>query len=144
MGGSPKKEQLDLLEQKIKFTLRPLINTINTSGMNRERRIQLDTLLLEISNLQQSLESRVEQEGSTETKIRLAGLVDSLYSLIKGAGIQVSLPERRQESRSHLAQGQEAAEIDLSAKSITIHNLSMGGIFLCYAIFFSLMLYEYF
>jgi hypothetical protein len=66
MGGSA-KEQLDLLEQKIKFTLRPLINTINTSGMNRERRNQLDDLLLEISNLQRTVEKHVDQEGSTES-----------------------------------------------------------------------------
>ena len=75
MGGTA-KENLDLLEQKIKFTLRPLINTINTSGMNRERKSQLDTLLLEISDLQHNLETHFEQEGSTEDKIRLTSLVD--------------------------------------------------------------------
>ena len=93
MGG-PAKEKLDLLEQKIKFTLRPLITTINTSGINRERRIELNNLLLEISDLQQSIENHLNQEESTESNMRLAGLVDSFYSLIKGAGIKVDLPER--------------------------------------------------
>ena len=62
MGGTA-KENLELLEQKIKFTLRPLINTINTSGMNRERKSQLDALLLEISDLRSNLEAHFEQEG---------------------------------------------------------------------------------
>ena len=95
MGGTA-KENLDLLEQKIKFTLRPLINTINASGMNRERKSQLDTLLLEISDLQRTLEAYFEHERSTEDKIRLTSLVDSLYAVIKGASVKVQLPERRE------------------------------------------------
>ena len=109
MGGSA-QEKLDLLEQKIKFTLRPLINSIKTSGMNRERRMELDDLLLEITNLQQSLEGSFEEEGSTENKIRLTGLVDYLYALIKGSTIQVKLPERRQDIRQEVHQDAEPAD----------------------------------
>ncbi len=126
MGGSA-KEQLDLLEQKIKFTLRPLLNSISTSGMNRERKNQLDSLLLEISNLQQTVESRVEQEGSTESRIRLTGLVDSFYSLIKGMGIQVDLPERRQHPRSDILLDEQAVDEASKSKDIRILNISMGG-----------------
>ena len=90
MGG-PAKEQLDLLDQRIKLTLRPLINSINISGMNRERRIQLDQLLLEISELQQTVDGLLEHEGSTEGETLLAGLVDYLYSLIRGAQIPSSI-----------------------------------------------------
>jgi hypothetical protein len=127
MGGSPKKEQLDLLEQKIKFTLRPLINTINTSGMNRERRIQLDTLLLEIFNLCKSIESHLEQQASTESKTRMAGLVDYLYSLTKGLDIQVELPERRQHPRDELSRDEQTPEKTSDTRDIRIVNISLGG-----------------
>lgn len=126
MGGSA-KEKLDLLEQKIKFTLRPLINNINTSGMNRKRRIQLDNLLLEISNLEQSIESYLEEEVSTESKIRLTSLVDYLYSLIKSSNIQVKLPERRQHPRSDVPIDEKLVDGVSRAKNIRILNLSMGG-----------------
>jgi len=126
MGGTA-KANLDLLEQKIKFTLRPLINTINTSGMNRERKSQLDTLLLEISGLQQNLETHFEQEGSTEDKIRLASLVDYLYSLTKGASVKVQLPERREYPRSDIRVEVQPTDETSQAKSIRILNLSIGG-----------------
>jgi len=126
MGGTA-KENLDLLEQKIKFTLRPLLNTINTSGMNRERKSQLDTLLLEISGLQHSLETHFEQEGSTEDKIRLTSLVDYLYSLIKGASVKVQLPERREYPRSDIQVEVQSTDETSQAKSIRILNLSIGG-----------------
>jgi len=126
MGGSI-KEQLDLLEQRIKFTLRPLINTINTSGMNRERRIQLDNLLLEISNLHETIESHLEQRGSTESKTRMAVLVDYLYSLIKGLDILVELPERRQHPRDELAQDEDIPDETSDTKDIRILNISLGG-----------------
>jgi hypothetical protein len=126
MGGST-KAQLDLLEQKIKFTLRPLINAINTSGMNRERRIQLDSLLLEISNLQQSLENQVKQEGMTESKIRLTGLEDYLYTVIKGADIQVDMPERRQQQTMEEGQRVETQEEAPKPKPVRILSLNMGG-----------------
>ena len=127
MGGSPKKEQLDLLEQKIKFTLRPLINTINTSGMDRERRIQLDALLLEISKLCKSIESHLEQQASTESETRMAGLVDYLYSLTKGLDIQVELPERRQHPRDELSQDEHAPDKTSDTRDIRIVNISLGG-----------------
>ena len=126
MGGTA-KENLDLLEQKIKFTLRPLINTINTSGMNRERKSQLDILLLEISDLQHNLETHFEQEGSTEDKIRLTSLVDYLYSLIKGASVELQLPERREYPRSDIQVDVQSTDETSQAKSIQILNLSMGG-----------------
>lgn len=126
MGGTA-KENLDLLEQKIKFTLRPLINTINTSGMNRERKSELDTLLLEISDLQHHLETHFEQEGSTEVKIRLTNLVDYLYSLIKGAKLKVQLPERRQYPRSDIQVEMQSSDETSQTKDIRILNLSMGG-----------------
>jgi hypothetical protein len=126
MGGTA-KENLDLLEQKIKFTLRPLLNTINTSGMNRERKSQLDTLLLEISGLQHNLETHFEQEGSTEDKIRLTSLVDYLYSLIKGASVKVQLPERREYPRSDIQVEVQSTDETSQAKSIRILNLSIGG-----------------
>jgi hypothetical protein len=126
MGGSA-QEKLDLLEQKIKFTLRPLINSIKTSGMNRERRIELDDLLLEITNLQQSLEGSFEEEGSTENKIRLTGLVDYLYALIKGSNIQVILPERRQDIRREVHQDGEPADAGSKEQKIRILNVSPGG-----------------
>jgi len=126
MGGTA-KENLDLLEQKIKFTLRPLLNAINTSGMNRERKSQLDTLLLEISGLQHSLETHFEQEGSTEDKIRLTSLVDYLYSLIKGASVKVQLPERREYPRSDIQVEVQSTDETSQAKSIRILNLSIGG-----------------
>jgi hypothetical protein len=126
MGGSA-KEQLDLLDEKIKLALRPLINNINTSGMNRERRIQLDSLLLEISDLRQIVESLLDQDDSTEGEIRLAGLVDHLNSLIKGAGVQVNLPERRQENQEDLAPEEGAVDEIATAKDIRILNISMGG-----------------
>jgi len=126
MGGTA-KENLDLLEQKIKFTLRPLINTINTSGMNRERKSQLDTLLLEISDLQHNLETHFKQEGSTEDKIRLTSLVDYLYSVIKGASVKVQLPERREYPRSDIQVDVQSTDETSQAKSIQILNLSMGG-----------------
>lgn len=126
MGGTA-KENLDLLEQKIKFTLRPLLNAINTSGMNRERKSQLDTLLLEISGLQHNLETHFEQEGSTEDKIRLTSLVDYLYSLIKGASVKVQLPERREYPRSDIQVEVQSTDETSQAKSIRILNLSIGG-----------------
>jgi hypothetical protein len=126
MGGTA-KENLDLLEQKIKFTLRPLLNTINTSGMNRERKSQLDTLLLEISGLQHNLETYFKQEGSTEDKIRLTSLVDYLYSLIKGASVKVQLPERREYPRSDIQVEVQSTDETSQAKGIRILNLSIGG-----------------
>ena len=126
MGGTA-KENLDLLEQKIKFTLRPLINTISTSGMNRERKSQLDTLLLEISDLQHNLETHFEHEGSTEDKIRLTSLVDNLYSVIKGASVKVQLPERREYPRSDIQVDVQSTDETSQAKPIQILNLSMGG-----------------
>jgi len=126
MGG-PAKEKLDLLEQKIKFTLRPLITTINTSGINRERRIELNNLLLEISDLQQSIENQLKQEESTESNIRLTGLVDSLYSFIKGAGIKVDLPERREHQRNEVEEVEQAVDETSKTESTRILNLSMGG-----------------
>ncbi|MCG6946257.1 MAG: PilZ domain-containing protein [Deltaproteobacteria bacterium] len=126
MGGTA-KENLDLLEQKIKFTLRPLINTINTSGMNRERKSQLDTLLLEISDLQRNLEVHFEQGGSTEDKSRLTSLVDYLYSLIKGTSVKVQLPERREYPRSDIQVEMQPTDETSQTKDIRILNLSMGG-----------------
>jgi hypothetical protein len=126
MGG-PTKEQLDLLEQEIKFTLRPLINSINTSGMSRERKIQLDDLLLEISNLQESIEDHLENEGSTEDKTRFTSLVDYLYALIKSASIEVKLPERREHPRQSVSEGGELFDQASQGKDIRILNLSMGG-----------------
>jgi hypothetical protein len=126
MGGTA-KENLDLLEQKIKFTLRPLINTINTSGMNRERKSQLDTLLLEISDLQRNLEVHFEQGGSTEDKSRLTSLVDYLYSLIKGMNVKVQLPERREYPRSDIQVEMQSTDETSQTKDIRILNLSMGG-----------------
>jgi hypothetical protein len=126
MGGTA-KENLDLLEQKIKFTLRPLINTINTSGMNRERKSQLDTLLLEISDLQGNLEAHFEQEGSTEDKSRLTSLVDYLYSLIKGTSVKVQLPERREYPRRDIQVQLQPTDETSQIKDIRILNLSMGG-----------------
>ena len=126
MGGFT-KEKLDLLEEKIKFTLRPLINSINTSGINRERRIKLDDLLLEISNLRVSIENHLELEGSTENKTRLTNLVDSLYALIKGASIQVKLPERREHPRKSMPEEEEVVEEASETKNIRILNLSTGG-----------------
>jgi hypothetical protein len=126
MGG-PTKAKLDLLEQKIKFTLRPLINSINTSGMNRERKTQLDELLLEISDLQETIEDNLEQHGSTEDTARLTSLVSYLYALIKGASIQVELPERRQHPRQSVLGGEELFAQVSPGKKIRILNLSMGG-----------------
>ena len=126
MGGTA-KENLDLLEQKIKFTLRPLINTINTSGMNRERKSQLDTLLLEISDLQRNLEAHFGQEGSTEDKSRLTSLVDYLYSLIKGTSVKVQLPERREYPRRDIQVELQPTDETTQIKDIRILNLSMGG-----------------
>ena len=125
--GDTAKENLDLLEQKIKFTLRPLINTINTSGMNRERKSQLDILLLEISDLQHNLETHFEQEGSTEDKIRLTSLVDYLYSLIKGASVELQLPERREYPRSDIQVDVQSTDETSQANGIQILNLSIGG-----------------
>jgi hypothetical protein len=126
MGG-PTKEKLDLLEQKIKFTLRPLINSINISGINRERKTQLDDLLLEISNLQEKIKDHLEQEGSTEDKTRLTNLVDYLYALIKGASIELKLPERREHPRQSVSEGGELLDQVSQGKDIRILNLSMGG-----------------
>ena len=126
MGG-PTKEKLDLLEQKIKFTLRPLINSINTSGMNRERKSQLDDLLLEISDLQESIEDHLERHRSTEDNTRLTSLVDYLYAVIKSASIQVQLPERRQHPRQSVLEGEELLAQVSQGKNIRILNLSMGG-----------------
>ena len=126
MGG-PTKEKLDLLEQKIKFTLRPLINSINTSGINRERKSQLDDLLLEISDLQESIEDHLERHRSTEDNTRLTSLVDYLYAVIKSASIQVQLPERRQHPRQSVSEGEELVAQVSQGKNIRILNLSMGG-----------------
>ena len=126
MGG-PTKEKLDLLEQKIKFTLRPLINSINTSGINRERKTQLDDLLLEIANLQESIEHHLERDSSTEDNTRLTSLVDYLYALIKSASIQVMLPERRRYPRQMVSEGEELLAQVSQGKKIRILNLSMGG-----------------
>ena len=125
--GVPTKEKLDLLEQKIKFTLRPLINSINTSGINRERKTQLDDLLLEIANLQESIEHHLERDSSTEDSTRLTSLVDYLYALIKSASIQVKLPERRQHPRKSVSEGEELVAPVSQGKNIRILNLSMGG-----------------
>jgi c-di-GMP-binding flagellar brake protein YcgR len=95
--------------------------------MNRERKSQLDTLLLETSNLQQNLEAHFEQEGSTEDKIRLTSLVDYLYSLIKGASVKVQLPERREYPRSDIQVEMQPTDETSQAKDIRILNLSMGG-----------------
>ena len=126
MGG-PTKEKLDLFEQKIKFTLRPLINSINTSGMNRERKTQLDELLGEIADLQETIEYHLEQNGSTEDTARFTSLVNYLYALIKGASIQVRLPERRQHLRHSVSEGEELFTQVSQEKNIRILNLSMGG-----------------
>ena len=126
MGG-PAKEKLDLLEQKIRFTLRPLINTINTSGINRERRIELNNLLLEISDLQQSIEDHLKRNESTESNIRMEGLVDYLYALIKGAGIKVDLPDRREHQRKEVQFGKHSIDQTPKTKAVRILNLSMGG-----------------
>jgi hypothetical protein len=126
MGG-PTKEKLDLLQQKIKFTLRPLINSINTSGINRERKIQLDDLLLEICDLREVIEERLEQGGTTEDKTRLTNLVDYLYALIKGASIQVKLPERREHPRLVVSEDEELFDQTSQGKGFRILNLSMGG-----------------
>ena len=126
MGG-PTKEKLDLFEQKIKFTLRPLINSINTSGMNRERKTQLDELLSEIADLQETIEYSLEQNGSTEDTARFTSLVNYLYALIKGASIQVRLPERRQHPRQSVSEGEELVAQVSQGKNIRILNLSMGG-----------------
>ena len=126
MGG-PTKEKLDLFEQKIKFTLRPLINSINTSGMNRERKTQLDELLSEIADLQETIEYSLEQNGSTEDTARFTSLVNYLYSLIKGASIQVRLPERRQHLRHSVLEGEELFAQVSQEKNMRILNLSMGG-----------------
>ena len=126
MGG-PTKEKLDLLEKKIKFTLRPLINSINTSGINRERKTQLDDLLLEISNLQGSIENHLLRDSSIEDNTRLTSLVDYLYALIKSASIQVMLPERRRYPRQMVSEGEELLAQVSQGKKIRILNLSMGG-----------------
>jgi hypothetical protein len=126
MGG-PTKEKLDLLEQKIKFTLRPLINSINTSGINRDRKAQLDDLLLEIANLQESIENHLERDRSTEDNTRLTSLVDYLYALIKSASMQVKLPERRRHPRQSVSEGGEIIAQISQGKKIRILNLSMGG-----------------
>ncbi|MCG6982132.1 MAG: PilZ domain-containing protein [Deltaproteobacteria bacterium] len=126
MGG-PTKEKLDLFEQKIKFTLRPLINIINTSGMNRERKTQLDELLSGIADLQETIEYNLEQNGSTEDTARFTSLVNYLYALIKGASIQVRLPERRQHLRHSVSEGEDLFTQVFQEKNIRILNLSMGG-----------------
>ena len=95
--------------------------------MNRERKSQLDTLLLEISDLQHNLETHFEQEGSTEDKIRLTSLVDYLYSVIKGASVKVQLPERREYPRSDIQVDVQSTDETSQAKGIQILNLSMGG-----------------
>jgi hypothetical protein len=95
--------------------------------MNRERKSQLDTLLLEISDLHSNLEAHFEQEGSTEDKIRLTSLVDYLYSLIKGASVKVELPERREYPRSDIQLEMQSTDETSQTKDIRILNLSMGG-----------------
>ena len=125
--GVPTKEKLDLLEQKIKFTLRPLINRINTSGINRELKTELDDLLLEIANLQESIEDHLERDSSIEDKTRLTSLVDYLYALIKSTSIQVMLPERRRHTRKSVSEGEELVVQVSQGKKIRILNLSLGG-----------------
>jgi hypothetical protein len=128
MGGSL-REKLDHLEQKIKFALRPLVNAINVSGMNRERKLELDELLLEISTLQQTLQEEVKEQGSTESKIRMAGLEDHLYALIKGTGLEVYLPERRQYPRSNLSPTDSSENTTVTkSPGVRIVNVSEGGI----------------
>ena len=126
MGG-PTKEKLDFLEKKIKLTLRPLINRINTSGINRELKTELDDLLLEIANLQESIEDHLERDSSIEDKTRLTSLVDSLYALIKSTSIQVMLPERRRHTRKSVSEGEELVVQVSQGKKIRILNLSLGG-----------------
>ena len=126
MGG-PTKEKLDFLEKKIKLTLRPLINRINTSGINRELKTELDDLLLEIANLQESIEDHLERDSSIEDKTRLTSLVDSLYALIKSTSIQVMLPERRRHARKSVSEGEELVVQVSQGKKIRILNLSLGG-----------------
>ena len=126
MGG-PTKEKLDLLEKEIKFTLRPLINRINTSGISRELKTQLDDLLLEIANLQESIEDHLERDSSIEDKTRLTSLVDYLYALIKSTSIQVVLPERRRHPRQSVSEGEELVAQVSQGKKIRILNLSLGG-----------------
>lgn len=121
MGGCD-KDKLDLLEQKIKFALRPVVNTISTTGMTRERKLELDSLLGEITALQQSLEQSCEHERSTELKVRLAGLVDHLNFVIKGAGLESHLPDRRQHLRTDGAEGPQP-----EARGVRIVNLNPGG-----------------
>ena len=126
MGG-PTKEKLDFLEKKIKLTLRPLINRINTSGINRELKTELDDLLLEIANLQESIEDHLERDSSIEDKTRLTSLVDYLYALIKSTSIQVMLPERRRHTRKSVSEGEELVVQVSQGKKIRILNLSLGG-----------------
>ena len=126
MGG-PTKEKLDFLEKKIKLTLRPLINRINSSGINRELRTELDDLLLEIANLQESIEDHLERDSSIEDKTRLTSLVDYLYALIKSTSIQVMLPERRRHTRKSVSEGEELVVQVSQGKKIRILNLSLGG-----------------
>ena len=126
MGG-PTKEKLDLLEKKIKLTLRPLINRINSSGINRELKTELDDLLLEIANLQESIEDHLERDSSIEDKTRLTSLVDYLYALIKSTSIQVMLPERRRHTRKSVSEGEELVVQVSQGKKIRILNLSLGG-----------------
>ena len=126
MGG-PTKEKLDFLETKIKLTLRPLINRINTSGINRELKTELDDLLLEIANLQESIEDHLERDSSIEDKTRLTSLVDYLYALIKSTSIQVMLPERRRHTRKSVSEGEELVVQVSQGKKIRILNLSLGG-----------------
>lgn len=126
MGG-PTKEKLDLLEQKIKFTLRPLMNSINTSGINRERKTQLDDLLHEISTLREDIDDHLERHMSTEDKARLTSLVDYLHAVIKTASIQVKLSERRRHPRMSVLEGADLVAQISQGRSIRILNLSMGG-----------------
>ena len=95
--------------------------------MNRERRVQLDSLLLEISKLYKSVESHLEHEGSTESKTRMDGLLDNLYHLIKGLDIKVELPERRLHPRDELSQEERARVKTPETKDISIVNISVGG-----------------
>jgi hypothetical protein len=57
----------------------------------------------------------------------LTGVVDYLYSLIKGEGIRVDLPERRQHPRDDLLRDEESADEIYESKDIRILNISKGG-----------------
>jgi c-di-GMP-binding flagellar brake protein YcgR len=53
--------------------------------------------------------------------------VDYLYALIKGASIQVKLPERREHPRLVVSEDEELFDQTSQGKGFRILNLSMGG-----------------